>query len=77
MRIVLSRGQAVLSSDADLSPEVIRQVNLGWQQMQTELASLSLKGKREVAEQSGHYIHLQQPQLVIDALKQVVADARK
>ena len=75
--IVLSRSQSVLSSDVDLSAEVIRQVNLGWQQMQTELASLSSNGNRVVAEQSGHYIHLQQPQLVSDAIKQVVADARK
>jgi pimeloyl-ACP methyl ester carboxylesterase len=73
--VVLSRGQAVLPPDAGLSPEVIEQFDLGWQQMQLELASLSSKGKRVVVEQSGHYIHLQQPQFVIDAIKQVVADA--
>jgi pimeloyl-ACP methyl ester carboxylesterase len=73
--IVLSHGQAVLPPDAGLSPEVTQQVELGWQQMQLELASLSSKGKQVIAEQSGHYIHLQQPQLVIDAIKQVIADA--
>jgi len=75
--IVLSRGQSDLSpSGADLSPEVIQQVEQIWQQLQTELALLSPQGKRAVAEQSGHYIQLKQPQLVIDAIKQVVADAR-
>lgn len=75
--IVLSRGQSALPPNTDLSPAVIQQVDLGWQQMQIELASLSPKGERRVAEQSGHYIHLQQPELVITAIKQVVADARK
>jgi pimeloyl-ACP methyl ester carboxylesterase len=75
--VVLSHGQAVLPPDAGLSSEVIEQVEAGWQKMQLELASLSSKGKRVVAEQSGHYIHLQQPQLVIDAINQVVNDANE
>lgn len=75
--VVLSRGQFTLPPDASLSSEVMEQLDVGWQQMQIELASLSSKGKRVVAEQSGHYIHLEQPQLVIDAIKQVIEDARQ
>lgn len=76
--IVLCHGQFGLNSaETGLSSEVIQQVEQGWRQLQTELAALSPQGKLVVAEQSGHYIHLQQPQLVIDAIKQVVAAARK
>jgi pimeloyl-ACP methyl ester carboxylesterase len=73
--VVISRGQFTLPPDAGLSSEAMEQLDTGWQQMQIELASLSSKGKRVVAEQSGHYIHLEQPRLVIDAIKQVIEDA--
>jgi pimeloyl-ACP methyl ester carboxylesterase len=73
--VILSHGQAVLPPDAGLSPEVTQQVEVGWQGMQLELASLSSKSRHVIAEKSGHYIHIQQPQLIIDAIKQVVSDA--
>jgi hypothetical protein len=56
--IVLSRGQGALPPDVKLSPEVVKQFDDSWQHMQMELAGLSSKGKRMVAEKSGHYIHL-------------------
>jgi pimeloyl-ACP methyl ester carboxylesterase len=44
-----------------------------WQELQTELAALSSRSRLVVAEGSGHYIQLERPQLVIDAIGQVVA----
>jgi pimeloyl-ACP methyl ester carboxylesterase len=44
-----------------------------WLGLQTELAALSPQGKLVLAEQSGHYIQLDQPKLVIDAVQQVLA----
>jgi hypothetical protein len=38
---------------------------------------LSPQGKQVLASQSGHYIQLAQPPLVIDDIEQVVANARK
>ncbi|MEO8393631.1 MAG: alpha/beta hydrolase [Chloroflexota bacterium] len=43
-----------------------------WFELQTELAALSPQGKLVLAEQSGHNIQLEQPNLVIDAIEQVV-----
>jgi LuxR family maltose regulon positive regulatory protein len=40
-----------------------------------ELAAQAPHGKRIVAEQSGHYIQLDQPELVIDAIREVVEAA--
>ena len=49
-----------------------------WQQevdkvneMQEELAALSSRGRRIVVEDSGHYIQIDQPQVVIDAIRDV------
>ena len=44
-----------------------------WQQLQVELAELSSRSRLVVAEGSGHYIQLERPQLVIEAIGQIVA----
>jgi pimeloyl-ACP methyl ester carboxylesterase len=41
------------------------------QAMHAERAALSSKGKQIVAEQSGHFVQLDQPDLVIDAIREV------
>jgi pimeloyl-ACP methyl ester carboxylesterase len=42
-----------------------------------ELSQLSSNGTFVLAEKSGHRIHEDEPQLVIDAILKVVGDARK
>jgi pimeloyl-ACP methyl ester carboxylesterase len=70
--VVLTRG---LPTDPDLlglSDEEAQQGEAVWDELQAELAALSSKGKQVIAEESGHYIHLDQPELVIDAIRDVV-----
>jgi pimeloyl-ACP methyl ester carboxylesterase len=43
-----------------------------WLALQTELAALSPQGKLVLADKSGHHIQLDQPNLVIDAIGQVL-----
>ena len=46
-----------------------------WENMQieqTDLVALSSQGKQIIAEKSGHHIQLDQPELVIDAILQVI-----
>ena len=43
-----------------------------WLGLQTELAALSPQGKLVLADKSGHHIQLDQPNLVIDAIEQVL-----
>lgn len=43
-----------------------------WQQLQLELSSLSLQGTLMVAEKSGHKIHVEEPDIVVKAIRQVV-----
>jgi pimeloyl-ACP methyl ester carboxylesterase len=48
-----------------------------WQTMQSELLTFSSNSQQVIAEQSEHFIQLQQPQLVIDAIRDIVQAAQK
>jgi len=72
---------AVLSHDPDeqvpgLSPEVLKPTEAAWSQMQEELAHLSTRGTRSIAKNSGHYIQLDRPDVVVEAVQRVVEQAR-
>jgi pimeloyl-ACP methyl ester carboxylesterase len=68
--MVLRRGHPEPSSlISDTENQQIWEI---WQEWHIEMAGLSSVGKLVVAEQSGHHIQLDQPDLVIDAIRQVV-----
>ena len=71
----------VLSHDPDkpqpdLPEDLVKPTNDAWQQMQEELAQLSTKGTQVIAKNSGHYIQLDRPDLVIEAVRSIVDQAR-
>jgi pimeloyl-ACP methyl ester carboxylesterase len=73
---------AVLSHDPnkpqpDLPEDLVKPINDAWQQMQEELSHLSTRGTRVVAKNSGHYIQLDRPELVIEAVRAVVGQVRR
>ena len=47
-------------------------MSASWLRLQTELAQRSPQGQLVVAERSGHNIHHDQPELVVDAIRQIV-----
>jgi pimeloyl-ACP methyl ester carboxylesterase len=47
-----------------------------WRAMQDDLASLVPNARHSIASRSGHYIHQEQPALVIEAIRQVVTGVR-
>jgi len=72
---------AVLSRDpekpsADLPADLAQPTNAAWEKMQEELAHLSTRGTRTVAKNSGHYIQIDRPDLVIEAIHGVIEQAR-
>lgn len=72
----------VLSHDPDmpqpdLPEDLVKPTNDAWQQMQEELAHLSTRGTQVIARHSGHYIQLDRPDLVVDAVQSVVNQARQ
>jgi len=43
-----------------------------WQEMQAELLSLSSNSRRAIATESEHHVQIQQPELVINAILEIV-----
>lgn len=72
--IVLSHGQPVIMPG--LPDQVNREYEATWQALQMELAALSVRGKRIIAENVGHMIHLEHPALVIKAIHELVLGVR-
>ena len=62
--IVLSQG----SKDPEISDERVQR----WSSLQLDLTKLSSNSQRIVAEDSGHLIQLDQPELVVDAVQRLV-----
>jgi pimeloyl-ACP methyl ester carboxylesterase len=72
---------AVLSHDpdkpsADLPADLAKPTNEAWEKMQEELAHLSTRGTQTIARNSAHYIQMDRPDLVVEAVHNVVEQAR-
>ncbi len=72
--IVLSHGLPDKTSGIDQTQQI--QFEQEWSKMQKELVDLSSQGKQIIAEQSSHYIQLDQPELVIEAILELVKPGR-
>jgi pimeloyl-ACP methyl ester carboxylesterase len=72
---------AVLSEDPnqpqpDLPEDLVKPASDAWQQMQDELAHLSTRGTHVIVKNSGHFIQLDRPDVVVEAVHKVVNQAR-
>ena len=79
--IVLSAGaiydavpESIITSMG--GPDVLAQVIQVHDELQQELVGLSTQGKLVIAQKSGHEIHWSQPDLVIDAIREIVEKVR-
>lgn len=73
--IVLSAGQyTAFPAFSDAENQDIWQA---LQEFQTRLATLSTNSQQIIAEKSGHFVHHDQPELVIGAIQELVAVSRK
>jgi pimeloyl-ACP methyl ester carboxylesterase len=75
--VVLTRGLPTDPAAVGMPAEVVEQADAVWDELQVELAALSSNGEQVIAQQCGHYVHLDQPELVIDAIRTVVEAARR
>jgi pimeloyl-ACP methyl ester carboxylesterase len=75
--VILTQGQPFdLSPWQPLPANFPAALNTAWHTGQDALATLAPNAKHTVATKSSHYIQVQEPQLVIDAIKQVVYAVR-
>jgi pimeloyl-ACP methyl ester carboxylesterase len=72
--IVLTAGKD--QANPGFSREDNAAATVVWRQMHWEMTSLSTEGRRRFAEGSGHYVHVDRPQAVLDALADVLAEVR-
>jgi pimeloyl-ACP methyl ester carboxylesterase len=71
--VVLTQGKPFdLSPWQPLPADFPGALNKAWHTAQDALATLAPNAKHKTATKSAHYIQVQEPQLVIDAIKQVV-----
>lgn len=57
-------------------PDLVKPTNDAWETMQEELAQLSTRGMQAIAKNSSHYIQIDRPDLVVNAIHSVVGQAR-
>ncbi|MES2503710.1 MAG: alpha/beta hydrolase [Myxococcota bacterium] len=77
--IVVSQGKPD-GVTADMDEEYaakIKQMNKVWPELQLELVQLSSNSRHLIAKESGHMIPLYQPQIIVDAIRDMVQDYRK
>lgn len=72
--IVLTGEDTTRSPGA--SPEEVEASGKVWSRLHDDIATLSTRGVNRRVAGSGHYIQMQKPQVVIDAVAEVVAAAR-
>lgn len=75
--IVLTRGSATLNPNDYAVPSLAPKFEEIRLELQRELVHRSSRGKQVIAEKSGHNIHRDQPELVVDAVRQVVEELRQ
>jgi hypothetical protein len=63
--------------DSELPVDMDEATNAAWERMQIELSQLSAHGSRVIAAGSGHYIQNDRPDVVIQAVHEIVGRVRQ
>lgn len=69
--VVISRGRP--QAPAGLPADLVARREQAWQHMQRDLAALSSRCVHEIAEHSGHLMHKEQPDKVVDGIRRALA----
>jgi pimeloyl-ACP methyl ester carboxylesterase len=72
--VIISHGQP--AAIPGMPDEINREYEATWQQLHIEQAAMSSQGRRMIAEQSGHMVQYDQPDLVVEVIRQVVEATR-
>ena len=73
---VISAGKPVIAAGHGISEADAEQMKAVATELHVEMAALSPRGKRVIAEGSGHYVQVERPALVVDAIREVVEAPR-
>jgi spermidine synthase len=73
--IVVSAGKPFMSDDSAehfYTPDQIKHVNEQWPLLQANLAKKSSRSVHIIAQESGHRIPIDQPEIIVDAVRQMI-----
>lgn len=68
---VIAHGRRA-GSEAGVPPGLEEEVEAAWQAMQRDLLTISTDSRLLVAEHSGHDIHVEQPDLIVDMIREIL-----
>ena len=69
---IVALRHGIPQSMPNVADEVNQRYEAAWQQMQDELSARSMSGRVIVAEGAGHMIHHDRPDLVVEAIRQLL-----
>ena len=61
----------------EMTLEYLQKTRMAWNEMQLELVALSTQGRQIIASESGHGIHADQPDLLINSVIELVQLVRE
>jgi pimeloyl-ACP methyl ester carboxylesterase len=70
--IIVSSGKSQAEEMPDIPVQAALAFDRAWNEMQYELTKLSTRGTHLTARKSGHYIHYDEPELVVEAIHQII-----
>jgi len=73
--IVLTAGKLPDESPPGMTPELEAEVSKVWSELQVELTALSTSGEQRVIDDATHYIQYDNPDAVIQAIRDVLASS--
>jgi pimeloyl-ACP methyl ester carboxylesterase len=73
---VITISHSIPEGYMGFTPEEIDASEENWRAFQNELAGLSTQGRYILADGSGHNIHLDRPEIVLESIQSVLQDAR-
>ena len=74
--VVISAGKSQVEAVPELPVQAALAFDRVWDEMQGELTKLSTRGVHLRAKRSGHYIHCDEPELVVETIHQTVRALR-
>jgi pimeloyl-ACP methyl ester carboxylesterase len=75
--IVISAGKGTSAEGSGYSQEQIDVFLAHFKELQRDLVTKSTQGKLVIAEESDHMVTLNQPQIIVDSIKEMVESSRK
>jgi pimeloyl-ACP methyl ester carboxylesterase len=70
--IVITAGKSLTSEETGYPKDFTDKLATVWETLQKDLVTKSTKGQRIIAEHSGHMITREQPEIIIEAIREVV-----